>query len=266
MNPLSVKENDQLRWNKIKNAFHDKLQTQAHQSLREHLSEQALALPHFLEGLGEGSLTLLELGVSPQENAVKNLYELARNPKEFIQKQETQAQQGRGALQNPRRTLRYISESIKDELTQKTIDLFLSNSATQARSWGELAPGLAFSAAGKIAQMGEALPSLGELREATQVLDKGGELTRAGRALQKHGNRIPTAFPRPTGNPQTLNQMGKKIVEEIFGSSDIKITTTYKKRFDGKVIEVRLSNGKGLQFNQQGKFIGFLEPWKKNLK
>ncbi len=86
--------------------------------------------------------------------------------------------------------------------------------------------------------------------------DKSGELTKSGRALQKHGSRAGSAFPPATGNSDSKNQQGQGVLEGIVNDPDS--TSTEGNRFGGT--DVTSSDGRGVRFDKDGKFRGFLEP------
>jgi len=101
--------------------------------------------------------------------------------------------------------------------------------------------------------------NLDDLRKATFVPDRGGLLTRAGRALQKHGERTVTAFPKPKGNEAALNKTAQDIVDDILTHPSSKIVTRTQGRY-GEVIDIIAPDRRGLRFDKNGNFIGFLEP------
>jgi RHS repeat-associated protein len=83
------------------------------------------------------------------------------------------------------------------------------------------------------------------------------QLTPLGRALMKHGNRLGSAFPRPTGNAKQINDLAAKIVNEILenGTSEIRSNGRF-----GTVNDITDASGRGVRYDQNGNFIGFLEP------
>jgi len=97
-----------------------------------------------------------------------------------------------------------------------------------------------------------------ELSRAAASVDRGG-LTSAGRALQKHGEREGSAFPAPKGSPQSINQQGQHIIDDILTIPGGTTVTRNHARF-GQVIEIRSPDGRGVRYAADGKFIGFLEP------
>ncbi|RKP43744.1 hypothetical protein D7S89_25255 [Trinickia fusca] len=89
--------------------------------------------------------------------------------------------------------------------------------------------------------------------------DRSGELAGAGRALQKHGGRDGSSFPAAKGNPAAINEQGQKIVDEILNDPGRTVEQMNRGRY-GDVIEVRASDGRGIRYRVDGRFIGFLEP------
>ena len=77
--------------------------------------------------------------------------------------------------------------------------------------------------------------------------------------MQKHGSRDDSAFPAAKGNPAAINEQGQKIVDEILNDPGRTVEQLNRGRY-GDVIEVRASDGRGIRFGADGKFIGFLEP------
>jgi len=115
---------------------------------------------------------------------------------------------------------------------------------------GALAPGGGYSTASKAI-----MRNLSKAGKAIDPVDKGGKLTKAGRALQKHGGRSNSAFPKPTGNPTNINKQGQKALDGILSDPSAKFTPNRHGGFD-----VRLPDGKGASFYQNGSLRGFLEP------
>lgn len=105
---------------------------------------------------------------------------------------------------------------------------------------------------------GKSTPSKADLARAADAPDRGG-LTKAGRALQKHGGRPGSAFPPARGNPDAINQEARRIVDEIVNNPASTTTRRHHARF-GEVIEVRAPDGRGIRYDADGNFIGFLEP------
>jgi hypothetical protein len=128
----------------------------------------------------------------------------------------------------------------------------LGDAAKLLRRGDELA-----EAAARAGRAGRAL-SVDDLSRAAAAPDRGG-LTAAGRALQKHGGRDGSAFPAARGNPNQINGAGQKIVDDILTNPGSTTTTRHHARF-GDVIEIRAPDGRGLRYDADGKFIGFLEP------
>jgi hypothetical protein len=106
---------------------------------------------------------------------------------------------------------------------------------------------------------GNKILDLSDAAKAPDPSDRSGELTGAGRALQKHGGRNGSAFPAAKGNPATINDQGQKIVDDILNDPGKIVTQRDTGRF-GNVIDVTASDGRGVRFSVDGKFITFLEP------
>jgi filamentous hemagglutinin len=98
---------------------------------------------------------------------------------------------------------------------------------------------------------------LKELLNSANLPDRG-ELTKAGRALQKHGERAGSLFPKPQGNPQTINRQAAELIETILKNSQSIMIQRYHARF-GNITEIYAPNGQGIRYNSQNHFIGFIE-------
>ena len=94
---------------------------------------------------------------------------------------------------------------------------------------------------------------LDDLSRAAGAADRNG-LTRAGRALQKHGGRPGSAFPDVSGHGD-LNATGQGIVDDILRAPGEGPTPN---RFGG--IDVVAQDGRGVRYDADGGFMGFLEP------
>jgi filamentous hemagglutinin len=99
---------------------------------------------------------------------------------------------------------------------------------------------------------------LEKLSEASRILEGSG-LTKAGRALVKHGSRLGSIFPKPTGNADVINQVAQTVVDDILYNSRKTIIKRYHAHF-GKILEIKAPDGRGIRFDSNGNFIGFLEP------
>ncbi|WP_373273691.1 VENN motif pre-toxin domain-containing protein [Pseudomonas taiwanensis] len=82
-------------------------------------------------------------------------------------------------------------------------------------------------------------------------------LTEAARALTKHasGQRSTGTFPKLSGGLEKQNATAERVVNEILKHPD----ATYKNLSRGG-LEVRAPDGRGLRFNSDGSFSGFLDP------
>jgi hypothetical protein len=101
----------------------------------------------------------------------------------------------------------------------------------------------------------EGPPDLDDLSKAAGEADRG-NLTKAGRALQKHGDRPGTAFDRPGSNsPKALNPAGQNTVDDILTNPKSQVKPNRLGGWD-----VVAPDGRGVRYNQNGSFRGFLEP------
>jgi hypothetical protein len=93
-----------------------------------------------------------------------------------------------------------------------------------------------------------------KLKDAASKFDRNG-LTSAGRAYQKHMNRPGSAYPQVPQNPNSLNSTGQQVVDEILTNPGSTVRTN---RLGG--VDVKAPDGRGIRYNQDGSFRGFLEP------
>lgn len=103
--------------------------------------------------------------------------------------------------------------------------------------------------------------TLEELSSAASALDRGG-LTRAGRALTKHaeGQRPGSgAFPALRGGVGEINAAAQDIVDDILTNPNSTRESITGGRFKGGV-DIRDPSGRGVRYDANGKFVGFLEP------
>ncbi|HED66643.1 MAG TPA: hypothetical protein ENJ09_13935 [Planctomycetes bacterium] len=96
--------------------------------------------------------------------------------------------------------------------------------------------------------------SLDDLSRAAGELDRNG-LTKAGRALQKHSSRPGSAFSTAASRAGDLNAAGQSIVDDILTAPG---SLQRENRLGG--IDVLAPGGRGVRFNPNGSFRGFLEP------
>jgi intein/homing endonuclease len=91
---------------------------------------------------------------------------------------------------------------------------------------------------------------------ANEPLGKGG-LTKAGRALDKHatGQRGVSPFPHLTGNNANKNLIAQQQVDEILYHPDVVFVGIGNKG----AVEARIPDGRGIRFNCDGSFSGFLD-------
>ncbi|MBU9252849.1 hypothetical protein [Burkholderia multivorans] len=106
---------------------------------------------------------------------------------------------------------------------------------------------------------GKNISDLSDAAKVPDESDKSGQLSAAGRALQKHGWRTDSAFPTAKGNPAAINEQEQKIVDSILNDPGRTVTQRETGRF-GNVIDITATDGRGVRYSVDGKFIGFLEP------
>ncbi|MBU9469086.1 hemagglutinin repeat-containing protein [Burkholderia multivorans] len=106
---------------------------------------------------------------------------------------------------------------------------------------------------------GKNISDLSDAAKVPDESDKSGQLSAAGRALQKHGGRTDSAFPTAKGNPAAINEQGQQIVDSILNDPGRTVTQRETGRF-GNVIDITATDGRGIRYSVDGKFIGFLEP------
>jgi hypothetical protein len=99
-----------------------------------------------------------------------------------------------------------------------------------------------------------------DLSLAAQAADRGG-LTAAGYSLTKHGAGARpgnSMFPRALGNPAEINALAQSQVDDILTSPGTTFMPGYRGRF-GSTIETTAPDGRGMVFDQNGKFLFFKE-------
>ena len=89
---------------------------------------------------------------------------------------------------------------------------------------------------------------------AASQLDRNG-LTKAGRALQKHSSRRGSAYRTSATKASDLNRAGQSIVDDIINNPG----STIKRAHHGGT-DVVSPDGRGIGYNPDGTFRGFLEP------
>ncbi|HET6893718.1 MAG TPA: hypothetical protein VFH31_21655, partial [Pyrinomonadaceae bacterium] len=91
---------------------------------------------------------------------------------------------------------------------------------------------------------------------ASNPINKEG-LTEAARALTKHasGQRSTGTFPPLSGGIEKQNEIAKSIVNEIITNPESKF-----RNLGRGGLEVRAPDGRGLRFNADGSFSGFIDP------
>lgn len=82
--------------------------------------------------------------------------------------------------------------------------------------------------------------------------------------MSKHGNRPGSQFPKSKGNPKQVNAQAQEVVEDMLTNPGTIRTQTNtpltRSRYGGPTIDFRDPKGRGVRFDQEGNFIGFLEP------
>ena len=88
-------------------------------------------------------------------------------------------------------------------------------------------------------------------------------LTLFGRALKKHGDRTPTKFPKAVGTISAINQQAENVAKKILSDPAIEKNVSsgsfMNSRYGGDVTNYFSSDGRGIRFNKEGDFIGFIE-------
>jgi hypothetical protein len=105
----------------------------------------------------------------------------------------------------------------------------------------------------------DSFPTIDRLLKGANAPDRNG-LSKAGRSLQKHGSRAGSSYPPGTGSVAPRNQAGAEIVEAILRDPQATRIWHVRGRF-GRVMDIRLPNGKGARFDEHGVLIHFLEPY-----
>lgn len=97
--------------------------------------------------------------------------------------------------------------------------------------------------------------TLDDLAASAQASARGGQ-TAAGRALQKHADRAGSIYPK-IGSPAERSRVAQEIVEDYLTNPQIR----ERVRRDGVRI-FEMPNGRGVSYNKNGSFRGFLEPYR----
>lgn len=94
------------------------------------------------------------------------------------------------------------------------------------------------------------------VESASELINTEG-LTKAARALTKHasGQRASGTFPQLSGGIEKQNSTAYEIVSEILNNP----SSTFSNLSRGG-LAVRAPDGKGLRYNSDGSFSGFLDP------
>ena len=103
---------------------------------------------------------------------------------------------------------------------------------------------------------GGAARTLDELSNAARAADRN-DLTKAGRALQKHSDRTGTAFEASSKKASDLNRQGRDVVDDILTNPG---SVRRPNSLGGE--DVVAPGGRGVRYNPDGSFRGFLEPRK----
>ncbi len=82
--------------------------------------------------------------------------------------------------------------------------------------------------------------NLKQLTEAGKALDRGG-YSRAGRSLMKKGYRPNSAFQKPIGNPEQINNHGQAMLEKILDHPDKVVSFKTNGRY-GKFMDIQAPN------------------------
>ena len=101
------------------------------------------------------------------------------------------------------------------------------------------------------------------LYDATQVPSGKQTFTRSGHSLQEHANRQGDIWgqylPDGTLNPTNYNARASELVYEVLNTPG---TTRryYTNKFGQNFLEYFSPDGRGLRFNADGSFVGFINP------
>ncbi len=90
------------------------------------------------------------------------------------------------------------------------------------------------------------------LEAGNKVISNQG-LTAAARGLEKHGARVGSAFPKPTGSVADKNRLADQILRDILENPS-------KKEVKKGITKIYGQDGRGVAFNPDGSFRGWLEP------
>lgn len=105
----------------------------------------------------------------------------------------------------------------------------------------------------------KALESLDAMSDAARAVDRQG-YTRAGGAWTKHasGQRGASAFPALRGNADEINAAAQGFVDDILTNPSSEFVQVTSGKWKGGV-EVYDPNGRGLRYDKDGAFVGFIE-------
>ena len=92
------------------------------------------------------------------------------------------------------------------------------------------------------------------LSSASEPINDQG-LSAAARAWEKHAGRLGGSFDPLKGNVSQKNEAAKQFVNEVLGN-----TNTVRTDLSRGGVEFRLPDGKGVRYNADGSFSGFLDP------
>lgn len=82
-------------------------------------------------------------------------------------------------------------------------------------------------------------------------------LSAAGRAWEKHAGRPGSVFEPLKGNPTQKSEAANQFVNEVLSNKN-----TVKTDLSRGGVEYRLPDGRGVRYNSDGSFSGFLDPKK----
>ena len=101
------------------------------------------------------------------------------------------------------------------------------------------------------------------LYNATQVPSGRQTFTKAGRALQEHANRPGDIWaqylPQGTLNPANYNTRASQLVQEVLTHPGT-VRSYHTNKYGEKFIHYFAPDGRGLRFNLDGSFVGFINP------
>ena len=88
-------------------------------------------------------------------------------------------------------------------------------------------------------------------------------LSNAARAWDKHAEREGSAIEKATGGVDAKNARASEFVDSVL-NDPARTVEAYTHPNYGDIIDIRKPDGSGLRYNQDGSFMGFIDPSKPN--